>query len=82
MKIIIFQYNNLKEFLSLMPAYIISYLNKDREPLITETVFMRNLAAAKTSATTTAPDIAYIIAISDVGDKILSTKEDGKWKNL
>jgi len=65
-----------------MPAYVISYLNKDHEPLITETVFMHNLAAAKRSATTKAPDIAYIIAISDIGDKLLSTKEDGKWTSL
>ena len=65
-----------------MPAYLISYRNKDNEPLISETVFMRNLVAAKTSATTSAPDIAYIITISDVSDKLLSTKEDGKWKNL
>jgi hypothetical protein len=65
-----------------MPAYILSHLNKDREPLITETVFMRNLAAAKRSATTSTPDIAHVITISDVGDKLLSIKEDGKWKNL
>ena len=43
---------------------------------------MRNLAAAKTSATTTAPNITYSITISDVGNKLLSIKENGRWKNI
>ncbi|CAM2895366.1 hypothetical protein [Moritella viscosa] len=65
-----------------MAAYLITYLNEGNELLITETVFMRNLIAAKSSATSAAPNMTYTIVISDVAGEPLATKESGKWKNI
>ena len=64
-----------------MPAYIISYRNEGNELLTSETVFMRNLIAAKSSATSAAPDMTDTITISDIGGELLATKEHGKWCN-
>ena len=64
-----------------MPAYLISYLNEGSELLTSETVFMRNLIAAKSSATSAASDMTDTITISDIGDKLLATKKNGKWND-
>ncbi|MGC3836410.1 hypothetical protein ACPSKX_20485 [Moritella viscosa] len=65
-----------------MAAYLISYRNEDNELLTSETVFMRSLTMAKSSATSAAPNMTYTIVISDVAGEPLATKESGKWKNI
>ncbi|SGZ10981.1 hypothetical protein [Moritella viscosa] len=64
-----------------MAAYLISYRNEDNELLTSETVFMRSLTMAKSSATSAASDMTDTITISDIGDKLLATKENGKWND-
>lgn len=46
-----------------------------------ESIFMRNLNAAKTSASIKAPFGTESIEIYDITDKLLSVKELGKWKD-
>ena len=86
MSIIIFQRRKENKIIhrenqSLMAAYLIAYRNEGNELLTSETVFMRNLVAAKSSATSAAPDMTYTITISDIGDEPLATKKNGKWCN-
>ncbi|EOA8958728.1 hypothetical protein ACIMS1_004400 [Vibrio harveyi] len=63
-----------------MPAYTIIYSNQDNEKLLKETVFMKNLGAAKRSALANAPVITQHIAIYDLMEKCLTQKlNDGPW---
>ncbi|WP_445329524.1 HU family DNA-binding protein [Vibrio sp. L3-7] len=63
-----------------MAVFNIRYLDKERNTLKSETVYMRSLAAAKASATTHATENTSKIEISDVVDKPLAFRyATGKW---
>ncbi|MCQ9091276.1 hypothetical protein [Vibrio alginolyticus] len=65
-----------------MPAYTIVYKTKNDDVLLKETVFMKNLGAAKRSAMSNAPVITHKIEICDLMEKCLSHREGGEpWKN-
>ena len=63
-----------------MAVFNIRYLDKERNTLKSETVYMRSLTAAKTSATGQATENTFKIEISDVVDKPLAFRyANGKW---
>ncbi|OCH42339.1 hypothetical protein [Aliivibrio fischeri] len=65
-----------------MPAFKVKYLNSKKELLHCESIFMKNLGAAKRSSSSMAPMNTESIEIYDIGEKWLSTKEFGKWKSI
>ncbi|EHK2924783.1 hypothetical protein J7Y46_004674 [Vibrio parahaemolyticus] len=66
-----------------MPAYTIIYKSERDESILKETVFMKNLGAAKRSSMSNAPLITHKVEIYDLMEKCLSRREGGKaWKNL
>ncbi len=63
-----------------MAVYNIRYLDKEKKTIKSETVYMRSLGAAKTSATTQATENTFKIEISDVVNKLLAFRyATGKW---
>jgi nucleoid DNA-binding protein len=63
-----------------MAVYNIRYLDKEKKTIKSETVYMRSLPAAKTSATNQATESTFKIEISDVVDKLLAFRyATGKW---
>ncbi len=63
-----------------MAVFNIRYLDKERNTLKSETVYMRSLTAAKTSATGQATENTFKIEITDVVDKPLTFRyATGKW---
>ncbi|MEZ8088357.1 hypothetical protein AB4586_19185 [Vibrio sp. 10N.222.49.E4] len=63
-----------------MAVFNIRYLDKEKNTLKSETVYMRSLAAAKTSATTHATENTFKIEITDVVNKPLAFRYlPGKW---
>ena len=63
-----------------MAVFNIRYLDKEKNTLKSESVYMRSLATAKTSATTHATENTFKIEISDVVDKPLAFRyATGKW---
>ncbi|MFA0213305.1 HU family DNA-binding protein, partial [Vibrio artabrorum] len=63
-----------------MAVYNIRYLDKEKETIKSETVYMRSLGVAKASATTQATENTFKIEISDVVDKLLAFRyATGKW---
>ncbi|EJB8438989.1 hypothetical protein MW344_003576 [Vibrio parahaemolyticus] len=66
-----------------MPAYTIVYKSENDNSLLKETVFMKNLGAAKRSAMSNAPIITHKVEIYDLMEKCLSRREGGApWQNL
>ncbi|EOV3440303.1 hypothetical protein ACOW85_003892 [Vibrio parahaemolyticus] len=66
-----------------MPAYTIIYKSDHNEPILKETVFMKNLGAAKRSAMSNAPRITHKVEIYDLMEKCLSHREgDTPWENI
>ncbi|CAQ81902.1 hypothetical protein VSAL_p840_43 (plasmid) [Aliivibrio salmonicida LFI1238] len=66
----------------IMPAFKVKYLNSKKELLHCESIFMKNIGAAKRSSSSMAPMNTESIEIYDVGEKWLATKELGKWKSI
>ena len=66
----------------IMPAFKVKYLNSKKELLHCESIFMKNLGAAKRSSSSMAPMNTESIEIYDIGEKWLATKELGKWKSM
>ncbi len=65
-----------------MPAFTIVYKNQSDEQLLKETIFMKNLGAAKRSAMSNAPVITEKVEIYDLMEKCLSRREIGApWRN-
>ncbi|WP_154724051.1 hypothetical protein [Vibrio cyclitrophicus] len=63
-----------------MAVFNVRYLDKERNTLKSETVYMRSLTAAKTSATGQATENTFKIEITDVVDKPLAFRyATGKW---
>lgn len=60
-----------------MPAFTIIYKSEIDELLLKETVFMKNLGAAKRSAMAQAPEITHQVKIYDLMERCLSYKEIG-----
>ncbi|MBD6956494.1 hypothetical protein G4167_00090, partial [Vibrio parahaemolyticus] len=54
-----------------MPAYTIIYKSERDEPILKETVFMKNLGAAKRSSMSNAPLITHKVEIYDLMEKCL-----------
>ncbi len=59
------QNNLIKRVEKIMPAYTLVYKNKENVILKSETVMMKNLRGAKTSASGNAPEHATLIEIRD-----------------
>ncbi len=65
-----------------MAAYTIIYKAENKEALIKETVFMKNLTSAKRSAMANAPLITHHIEIYDLMEHCLSRRTLGApWEN-
>ena len=64
-----------------MANYRIKYRDDMDVVLRKESILMRNLSAAKISASIKAPFGTESIEIYDITDKLLSVKELGKWKD-
>ena len=65
-----------------MPAFTIVYKSKNDEQLLKETIFMKNLGAAKRSAISQAPVITHNVKIYDLMERCLSVKTIGsKWED-
>ncbi|OUJ39274.1 hypothetical protein CGH72_08655 [Vibrio parahaemolyticus] len=65
-----------------MPAFTIVYKSKNNEQLLKETIFMKNLGAAKRSAISQAPVITHNVKIYDLMERCLSVKTIGsKWED-
>lgn len=65
-----------------MSAFKVKYFNSKKELLHCESIFMKNLGAAKRSSSSMAPMSTERIEIYDVSDKWLAIKELGKWKSI
>ncbi|MUK76614.1 hypothetical protein GNP84_06800 [Aliivibrio fischeri] len=65
-----------------MPAFKVKYLNSKKELLHCESIFMKNLGAAKRSSSAMAPMNTESIEIYDIGEKWLATKEFGVWRTI
>lgn len=63
-----------------MAAYKIVYLNDSDELIKSETVFMKGLRGAKTSAAALAPSCTNKIELRDITDRLLAFKENSRWK--
>ncbi len=65
-----------------MPAYEIIYSNQKKVQLKTETVFMKTLNGAKTSAWVHAPEFTYRIDIKNLMGHLLTFNEnETRWQN-
>ena len=63
-----------------MSAFNITYHLNDTL-LHKECVFMKNLVAAKKSATVQSPQRHVVIKISDLMDNLLAERQEGKWRD-
>lgn len=65
-----------------MPAFILIYKSQDDRVLHTEEVVMKNLRAAKISASGNATAITSVIEIQSNLGTLLSIKRGNKWADI
>ena len=65
-----------------MPTFHVTYFNAKEKKIEEESIFMKNLAAAKRSASHHAPDDTRYIEIKDLMERALTRYSDGNgWKD-